>query len=291
LTKIGLIGHSSISRRSVIPAIQKSNDFDLGNIGTRDNRSGYSYQDILDSDVDSIYVSLPVGLHYEWGKKVLESGKHLLLEKTFTTSLDEGKELFDIAESSNLNCMEALMYQFHPLQKQIKDLLPRLGKIRCVEAHFGFPHLDNKKDIRYQKNLGGGAKLDCLVYPLSFVFDILGYEYDNFQELCFWDDDIDARGYIMLEFQDSLANISYGFGHSYRNEILIWGEDSILKVKRVFSRPEICDEKIEISKNGVTETFEVKNSDHFLNMLSEFKNPSVDLKKNTLKRLDFMGEF
>ena len=129
------------------------------------------------------------------------------------------------------------------------------------------------------------------MYPLSFVFDILGYEYDNFQELCFWDDDIDARGYIMLEFQDSLANISYGFGHSYRNEILIWGEDSILKVKRVFSRPEICDEKIEISRNGVTKTFDVKNSDHFLNMLSEFKNPSVDLKKNTLKRLDFMGEF
>ena len=92
----------------------------------------------------------------------------------------------------------------------------------------------------------------------------------------------------MMDFRDSIANISYGFGHSYRNEILIWGENSMLKVKRVFSRPEMCDEKIEIIKNGVKETFEVENSDHFFDMLDEFKNPSSYLKTNTLERLYFM---
>ena len=54
LIKIGLIGHSSISKRSMIPAIEECDGVSLGNIGTRDKRSGYSYQDILESDVDVI---------------------------------------------------------------------------------------------------------------------------------------------------------------------------------------------------------------------------------------------
>ena len=81
----------------MIPAIEECDGVSLGNIGTRDKRSGYSYQDILESDVDAIYVSLPVGLHYKWGKKVLESRKHLLMEKTFTETYKQAIELFNLA--------------------------------------------------------------------------------------------------------------------------------------------------------------------------------------------------
>ena len=112
MLKIGVLGNSSIARRSVIPAIKECKDFVLAGVGSRE---GQSYESILDSDVDAVYVSLPVGLHYEWGKKVLKSGKHLLMEKTFTESYGQAKELFDIASVLNLSCMEALMYEFHPL--------------------------------------------------------------------------------------------------------------------------------------------------------------------------------
>ena len=47
------------------------------------------------------------------------------------------------------------------------------------------PELENKDDIRYQSDLGGGATLDCLVYPLSFVFSILGYDYYDFESVAF----------------------------------------------------------------------------------------------------------
>jgi len=39
---------------------------------------------LADGSIDAVYVPLPPALHFEWGKKVLESGKHLLLEKPFT---------------------------------------------------------------------------------------------------------------------------------------------------------------------------------------------------------------
>jgi len=289
LIKIGLIGYSSISKKSTIPAIQQCDGVILDKIGTRDKRSGYTYQDILESDVDAIYVSLPVGLHYEWGKKVLESGKHLLLEKTFTETYNQAKELFDISEDLGLTCMEALMFQFHPLQSKINDLLSEVGKIKSVESYFAFPHFENKNDIRYQNAIGGGAKLDCLVYPLGFTFNILGYDYYDFEPITSWDstNDIDEYGNIRIRYKNSLANISYGFGHSYRNEITIWGETASLTVRRVFSRPEICDEKIHIIKNGQIKSHDVENSNHFVNMLNEFSKlkPNNHLKEGTLERI------
>ena len=289
MIKIGLIGYSTISRKSTIPAIEQCDKVSLGRIGTRDKRSGYSYQDILESDADAVYVSLPVGLHYEWGKKVLESGKHLLLEKTFTETLDEAEELFEMSKDLNLICMESLMYEFHPLQSQIHDLLPELGNIKSVEAYFGFPHFENKDDIRYKNTLGGGATLDCLVYPLSFVFSILGYDYYDFESKVVWDDknNIDESGYIRLQYDTALANISYGFGHAYRNEITIWGDEAILNVKRVFSRPEVCDEKINIIKNGQIKSYDVQNSNHFVNMLDEFSKLELQeyLIYGTLERM------
>jgi len=285
MMKIGLLGHSTIAKKSMIPAIEKCDWFMLGGIGARDIRTGNSYEEILESDVDAIYVSLPVGLHYKWGKKVLESGKHLLLEKTFTETYRQAKELFDLAKELNLSCMEALMYEFHPLQNQIESLLSDVGNIRSVEAHFGFPHFENKNDIRYQNDLGGGAILDCLVYPLSFVFRILGYDYTDYEPKIFWDivNDIDECGYIRLQYDDSIANISYGFGHSYRNEITIWGDKSILTAKRVFTRPKDCDEDIKILKNGEVKSYKVENTDHFVEMLNNFKS-YIDMNESTSKR-------
>ena len=293
MIKIGVLGYSSIAKRSVIPAINECDDFVLDGIGSRDIRNGKSYEELLGSDVDAIYVSLPVGLHYEWGKKVLESGKHLLMEKTFTEYYGQAKELFDLASELNLSCMEALMYEFHPLQNQIDSLLSTIGDIRCVEAHFGFPYIENKNDIRYQKDLGGGAILDNLIYPLSFVFRILGDEYINYEPILFYDKEnkIDERGYIQFKYDESIANISYGFGHSYRNEVIIWGERAILKVNRVFTRPKNCDVPIQLWNNGKYERYKVENKNHFVEMLYSFGN-SIKFNKSTsdktLQRMSFI---
>lgn len=293
MIKIGVLGNSSIAKKSIIPAIKKSKNFDLCGIGSRNKETGKSYDDILNSDVDVIYVSLPIGLHFKWGKKVLESGKHLLLEKTFTENYKQAKELFDLAKSSNLFCMEALMYEFHPLQKQIDSLLTDIGDIKSVEAHFGFPHFEDKSNIRYKKELGGGAILDCLVYPLSFIFKTLGSDFINYDSTILYDkeNDVDERGYIKLTYNKSVGNISYGFGHAYRNEITIWGTKSILKLKRIFSRPENCDEHIEVWTNGVCKVYEVDKKDHFLEMLNSFYDGVTNKKtfgEKTLKRMLFL---
>tara|TARA_Y100000592_G_scaffold100786_1_gene182782 strand:+ start:7313 stop:8248 length:936 start_codon:yes stop_codon:yes gene_type:complete len=304
--KIGVLGCSSAAKRLVIPAILKSKDFKLSGIASRSevkasefagnfNTLPYTYDELLTSDVDAIYVSLPVGLHYQWGKKVLQSQKHLLMEKTFTETYNQAKELFELSDTNQLACMEALMYQYHPLQNQIAQLVSDIGKIKHIETFFGFPHFDNKEDIRYFKELGGGAILDCLVYPLSFVFRFLGENYCDYKPSIYYDKEteVDERGYIQIEYPTATANISYGFGHSYRNEATIWGENGILKINRVFTRPDTCEIPIEFWKDGLCKKIKTQSSNHFVDMLKAFSDNIEALKndsQSTLVRAKFIDK-
>lgn len=183
--RLGVLGCSSIAQRSIIPAIQASDGLTLGAVASRSPAQaadwaerlgcqGLSYEELMASDeLDAVYVSVPTGLHAAWGRKVLSHGKHLLLEKSFTTTLEETRELLALAAQHDLVAMEALAYVHHPFVQTIHALLQsgRLGAIRHVDARFGFPDRSDE-DIRYRRELGGGAILDTLIYPLSFCLDI-----------------------------------------------------------------------------------------------------------------------
>mgnify|MGYP003675745652 CR=1 FL=1 len=302
--KIGVLGCSSIARRMILPAIRESKYFTLSAVASRSpekaasyaqlfDTQSYTYDELLKSDVDAIYVSVPVGLHYQWGREVLEHNKHLLMEKTFTQTHAQAKELFELSSNRGLACMEALMYEYHPVQKQIKTCIGQLGEIKYVEAHFGFPHFANRDDIRYSKSLGGGASLDCLIYPLSFIFRTLGSTYSDYKSSIYYhkEFEIDERGYIHLEYPKSTAVISYGFGHSYRNEILVWGEKGIVKTHRAFTRPHKCEIPIQMWENNKYSEIEPAQSNHFVDMLAAFSHNIKTLNNksaDTLERIWFI---
>jgi len=289
--KIGILGNSSIARRCIVPAIKQIKDLELVGIGSRN--TDFGYDELLSSDADIIYVSLPPALHFEWGKKVLLSGKHLLMEKTFTTNTAEAIELFSIAKQKNLKCMKALMYEFHPVQDKIDNLLKEIGDVKYIDASFCFPHFKSKSNIRYSKELGGGSIYDSLIYPLSFVNRILGKNIEN-HTFAFFEKDVVERGSICLKYKDSIANINFGFGQAYRNEITISGHEKTIKAKRVFTRTHNCIDTVDIVHNGNVTKIEIQKSDHFENMIRFFISSNTkdlcEKELNTLSRLKFIDK-
>jgi hypothetical protein len=214
------------------------------------------------------------------------------MEKTFTTTENEAAELFEIADRKSLRCMEALMYEFHPVQDKIDYLSKGLGGIKHIEASFGFPYFTNKNDIRYSKELGGGSILDSLIYPLSFVHRILGKEILDYNILLI-ESDVVERGTISLRYKNAIANINFGFGQAYINEVRISGSKKMLKASRVFSRTDECINPIEIIQNNKSLPFAIEKSNHFKNMIRYFINKSNSLetkKENTILRMRFMDE-
>ena len=58
-----------------------------------------SFEEVLaNSDINLVVVNTPNEHHYPMAKAALLAGKHVVTEKPFTLSLDEGKELIELAQ-------------------------------------------------------------------------------------------------------------------------------------------------------------------------------------------------
>jgi len=60
---------------------------------------------ILSPDVDAVAIVTPVWTHYDLAKKALSNGKHIFIEKPFTSNSRQAEELVELAERNGLTIM------------------------------------------------------------------------------------------------------------------------------------------------------------------------------------------
>lgn len=93
-----------------------------------------------DPDIDMIVICTMQQFHYEYAKKVLDHGKHVLVEKPFMTTYDQAKEIFDYAKEKGLmvQCYQNRRYDsdFLTVQKVIESGC--LGEL--IEIEMGFDY-------------------------------------------------------------------------------------------------------------------------------------------------------
>jgi predicted dehydrogenase len=93
--------------------------------------------DILRSpDIDAVAVVTPVWTHFELAKKALENGKHVFVEKPFTTCVAQAEELIELAERKHLKIMVDHTFLFTGAVKKIRQLVDEgaLGKIYYYDS-------------------------------------------------------------------------------------------------------------------------------------------------------------
>ncbi|UCE25962.1 MAG: Gfo/Idh/MocA family oxidoreductase [Candidatus Zixiibacteriota bacterium] len=96
-----------------------------------------SADEVIQSAItDAIIVSTPVSTHYELGQQVLKAGKHLLLEKPFTSTVDEAKKLIDTADKAGLCLMVDHTFVYTGAVKKIKELIDsgELGQLYYFDS-------------------------------------------------------------------------------------------------------------------------------------------------------------
>ena len=129
-----------------------------------------------DPDVDVVYVATPHGQHYDVARPLLEAGKHVLVEKSFTVTGAEAGSLADLAADRGVFLMEAVWTRFLPVYQRALDVVAsgELGDVRWVQADLGFPAARDPRARLWARADGGGALLDLAVYPFTWMFGALG---------------------------------------------------------------------------------------------------------------------
>jgi predicted dehydrogenase len=82
------------------------------------------YHDITTSkEIDAVAIVTPVFTHFEMAKSALENGKHVFIEKPFTSTVREAEELIELADRKNLKIMIDHTFLFTGAVRKIKELI------------------------------------------------------------------------------------------------------------------------------------------------------------------------
>lgn len=232
------------------------------------------YDSLIHSDsIDAVYVPLPPKLHYFWGMRILNAGKHLFLEKPFTDSLSHTKELLSVAKNKKLAVHENYAFFYHRQIAAITNIISRggIGEIRLIRAAFGFPYR-GVSDFRYNEAVGGGSVLDCGGYPLKLCNYLLGGNTSIADARLFSvkNHDTDVFGNVVLvNEKGTTAHVAFGMDNAYKSELEIWGSKKTLFTDRVYSPPATLETMIRLTGNE-HETISVPPDDQFKNSAEYF---------------------
>jgi len=130
------------------------------------------YRELLArDDIDAVNVVVPNRWHYEVGRDVLQSGRHLLLEKPMALSLAECDELIALAEKQNLVLAIGHELRVSSLWGGVKELIDRgaIGQPRSALVELSrFPYRQGSAGWRYDRQRVGSWILE---EPIHF-FDL-----------------------------------------------------------------------------------------------------------------------
>ena len=205
----------------------------------------YDYDELLKSDIDTVYIALPNNLHFDFAKKALDANKNVIVEKPITTNYKEALILSEVARERKLFIFEAITTQYLPNYIKIKELINTLGDIKIVQCNFSqySSRYNNFKEgiiaPAFDPKCAGGALMDLNIYNIHYVVGLFGkpksveyypnidrgidtsgiliLEYDNFKCVCVGAKDCKSpianniQGNKGCIYQDTPTNSCYGF--------------------------------------------------------------------------------
>lgn len=309
--RVGILGCAAIAKRSLAPAFLKHDDFDLVAVASRVPEKAEAFiaaikprcalrcctydELVMAKDIDMVYCPLPTGLHYEWVKRCLLSGKHVQCEKSLASSFQEVADLVACARENHRLLLESFQFRFHPQNCYVKELLDngKIGDLRQCLIRFGVPPFpDGEDNIRYKRELGGGALLDNGAYAIKCAAYLFGHDIEVLAALSGSgagpSNAVDVVGSMMLRVktpscsQAFSVQAAYGFDHFYKNGYMIWGNRGTIETIRAFTARDDFAAPVAVETCEGREEHVFK-ADHFAALL--------DYERDLIRSGDFEVEY
>ena len=127
-------------------------------------------------EIDAVYIATPHTQHTDIALAVIEAGKALLVEKSFSSTVEDTQRIIDAARARGTFAMEAMWTRFNPAIAAIRELIAagEIGELRAVHGDLTAFRTYDPSDRLFNPETGGGAILDLGVYVISFAEAFLG---------------------------------------------------------------------------------------------------------------------
>ena len=307
--EIGIIGCSSIGKRVIFPAIKESDSCKLGIIGSRSPKKAKNvalefqckkfgnYNDVIeDKETDLIYISLPIGLQEYWVMKAAKAGKHVLCEKSISTSHTSIKKIWREFKKNKVKILEAFSYRYHPQHIFVKKSLKNnsVGNVHNFSTTFLLPIIPSTRDFRFDKKLGGGILNDVGCYTINasryfFENEPISITCNLFTDKKF---NIDVKGSIIMSFGNEKTSFGLiGYDNQFFSDYRIFGKKGVIISKKPYNIKKTETTEIQIKTKKIKIKKIVKTNQSKL-MIEEFcreiKSKKHDYSNEIIKQSKVM---
>ena len=118
---------------------------------------------------EALSVAVPTDLHFEVVKDLLIKGRHVLVEKPITETVEQGQILIELAREKNLILQVGHVERFNPV---IEFLDKKLKAPRFIEAHRLAPYPPPRPGMK-PRGTEVGVVLDLMIHDIELVMSLV----------------------------------------------------------------------------------------------------------------------
>lgn len=185
--RVGLIGYGYASKTFHAPLISGTPGMTLAAVASSDENKVHADWPAMpvvsgperilnDPNIDLVVIPTPNDTHFPLAKAALEAGKHVVVDKPFTVTLSQARELEALAKSGG-----RLLSVFHNRRWDsdfltVKALINEglLGEVGYFESHFDRYRPQVRNRWREQGGPGSGIWYDLAPHLLDQVVNLFG---------------------------------------------------------------------------------------------------------------------
>jgi predicted dehydrogenase len=250
--RIGIVGVGALTLRGILPHLSQPDVADRVTVAAladpvieraRDAAARFgvpaafgSLDELLAAgDVDAVTIASPIGLHFEHARAALRAGRHVHLNKTMTTTVDEADELIALATAVGLRIVASPGEVLRPHVQRTRELIEgdAIGLVTWAICGAAFARYHEEEPERvnaaggaidpswYFRRPGGGPIYDMTVYALHELTSVLGparrvtaLSGIRVPERTFLDRTVrtetDDNTVLLVDFGDGLVAVAYG---------------------------------------------------------------------------------
>ncbi len=231
--RIGIIGSGRIANRfvpeskvvngAVVVAVLNPDGDGAKAFAYKHELEAYSDFDSFIEKIDVVYIASPHLTHYDYIKRSLLAGKHVLCEIPFTLKKEEALELYQLAEEKNLVLMEASKTAYSPAFGHIVTLIKSgiIGDVVDVKAALSKMVEPPTRELDAEQ--AGGAMTEHAPLTVMAIIKLLGLDWKDINFHTKRENGVDIYTKGVINYPHATSSFTLGIGVKTEGNLVISG--------------------------------------------------------------------
>ncbi len=269
-TKIGIIGLGSIAQLRYFPILKNMKNIEIVAVSELKKNQlkmvadkfnivnrFQDYQEMLkNSEIEAVIITTPTDTHFQIAIDCLKAGKHILIEKPATKSLQEAIQIKKIASENKRIAMVGMNLRFRPDTMLLKSIVNSkdLGEIFYIKASWTKSRSSQANWALEKEKSGGGVLMDLGILLLDLAIWSVNYpdlETVSIKNFKHRTTAVEDSSIGLLRFKNNLV-LAYEVSWLLNNDkeqmqLEFFGENGVARLSPLTAYKKIGNDRIDIS--------------------------------------------